>query len=712
MGVESLLRPKSIAIVGASDNVGPGFNAWNALQYVGYQGEVYLVNPNKPELFGRRTYASLTDIPESIDAAFISVQAERVVEIARQAAAKQVGGLAILSSGFGEAGEGGAQAQRDLAEVAAQHGLAVCGPNCLGLLNFAGGTALFGTSLPEHVERGGVAAIVQSGSVGIALLNAARGLGLSYLITSGNEAVTTAADYLETIVEETCVRTIILFAEQIKKPQKFIATVRRARELGKPVIVLKSGRSEKSQAAVMAHTGAVAGSVEACDAALRAAGAIQVFSLDQLIETAVLVSKTPAPAKPGVGVLSLSGGEIALALDAAEQASVKLPAAAPVEVELTKLLPRFANIANPLDLTWAGLYDPEVARGCARVLGAHDEIGSLVLLQDAPRGLGPQQAGRYSRLLTAVAAGAKQVGLPLVAVSNLSGEIHPDLAGAAQEAGVAYLRGTEEGFRALGRYAEWAAGPVRTPALPNGDAARSSAGSKLARLSGQAPSEQEARDILAPYGIAGPVERLASTIDEAVAVAEAIGFPIVLKCLVEGIVHKTEAGLVAVGITSVDAVVASARRMLGRAEAGGRVLGLLLQEQIRPVAELFVGARIDRDFGPVVAVGAGGILVELYRDVAVRLAPLDEAGALEALGSTRAAKLLDGFRGSPQGDARAAARAISAVSRFAADFASSISEVEVNPLAVLAEGHGCKALDCALVMARAIVADASSSPRG
>ena len=268
-------------------------------------------------------------------------------------------------------------------------------------------------------------------------------------------------------------------------------------------------------------------------------------------------------------MLSLSGGEIALALDAAEQASVKLPAAAPVEVELTKLLPRFANIANPLDLTWAGLYDPEVARGCARVLGAHDEIGSLVLLQDAPRGLGPQQAGRYSRLLTAVAAGAKQVGLPLVAVSNLSGEIYPDLAGAAQEAGVAYLRGTEEGFRALGRYAEWAAGPVRTPALPNGDAARSSAGSKLARLSGQAPSEQEARDILAPYGIAGPVERLASTIDEAVAAAEAIGFPIVLKCLVEGIVHKTEAGLVAVGITSVDAVVASARRHAG-AGAGGR----------------------------------------------------------------------------------------------------------------------------------------------
>ena len=201
-----------------------------------------------------------------------------MLEIVRQAAAKRAGGLAILSSGFGEAGEEGARAQRDLVALAEEHDLAVCGPNCLGLLNFSGSSALFGTSLPDHVERGKVAAIVQSGSIGIALLNAARGLGLSYLITSGNEAVTTAADYLDAILDEKDVATVILFAEQIKKPQKFIATVRRARE------PWQAGHRpqerplrEGCSAAVMAHTGAVAGSVEACDAALRAAGAIQVI---------------------------------------------------------------------------------------------------------------------------------------------------------------------------------------------------------------------------------------------------------------------------------------------------------------------------------------------------------------------------------------------------------------------------------------------------
>src|SRR3954470_22413808 len=461
MGVESLLRPKSIAIVGASDNVGPGFNAWNALQYVGYSGEVHLVNPNKPELFGRPTYPSLAEIPGAVDAAFVSVQAERVIEIARQAIAKEVGALAILSSGFGEAGETGAQAQAELARLADENGLAVCGPNCLGLLNFSGSAALFGTSLPERVERGGVAAIVQSGSIGIALLNAARGLGLSYLITSGNEAVTAAADYLEVIVREDAVETIIIFAEQIKKPQKFITEVRRARERGKPVIVLKSGRSKQGQAAVMAHTGAVAGSVEAADAALSAAGAIEVGSLDELIETAVLVSGLRRrPRKAGLRVVSLWGGEIALALDAAEQVGVELPSAGPVEDGLKRLLPPFAHIANPLDLTWAGLYDPEVARACARTLGGHEEVGTLVLLQDAPKGLGPQQAGRYARLLAAVAAGAGDADVPLVAVSNLAGEIHPELAEAARVAEAPYLRGTQEGFSALGRYARWATRPM------------------------------------------------------------------------------------------------------------------------------------------------------------------------------------------------------------------------------------------------------------
>ncbi len=369
MAIRSLLNPRSIAIVGASDRIGPGFNAWKALEHVGYAGRVYLVNPNKPELLGQKTYPSLRDIDGEVDAAFVAVKAESVLEMAAQAVEKRAGALAILSSGFGDAGEAGMQLQRELARLAEKHDLAVCGPNCLGLLNFAASSALFGTSLPDSVKRGGIAAVLQSGSIGIALLNSGRGLGLSHLVTSGNEAVTATADYLEAFVDDPAVSTVIVFAEQIRKPRKFIAVAERAAAKGKPVIVLKSGRSERGRAAVMAHTGAVAGSVEACDAALRAAGVLQVFTLDELIETAALVSQIRAkPTVRKIAALSLSGGEIALAVDAAEENGVAFAALGEAEARIKKLLPEFAHLSNPLDLTWAGLYDPSVAEGCARAL--------------------------------------------------------------------------------------------------------------------------------------------------------------------------------------------------------------------------------------------------------------------------------------------------------------------------------------------------------
>jgi acetate---CoA ligase (ADP-forming) len=700
MGIEQLLRPRSVAIVGASDNVGPGFNAWNALQYVDFKGEIYLVNPNKPQLFGKRCYKSLADIPGPIDGVFVSVQADRVLGIAREAAAKGVGGLAILSSGFGEAGEAGMLAQTELVELAEHEGIAVCGPNCLGFLNFAHGAALFGTSLPETVQRGKVAAVVQSGSVGIALLNAARGLGLSYLITSGNEAVTTTADYLEALIDDAEVRIVIVFSEQIKRPKKFLAMLDRARDLGKPVIVLKCGRSALSRAAVMAHTGAVAGSAEAWEAALHAAGAMQVDSLDELVETAVLAAGIRSVSgRRGLGVLSLSGGEIALVLDVVERTGIELPLSEAASRALADLLPRFANISNPLDLTWAGLYDPEIARKCACALAEQSEVGMLVLVQDAPAGLGDQQAGRYSRLLASVARGAREVGKPLVAISNLSGEIHPELRKAAAAAQVPYLRGTPEGFSAVAKHLRRAE-PVRV----HGPISRSyDMDAARARMRGaggmtRVLNERDARGVLAAYGVAGPRERLVATEQQASSAAGEIGFPVALKCLVPGIVHKSDAGFVEIGLRSANEVATSAARMLAAARSmSSENVQLLIQRQVAPVVELLVGGRIDREVGPLIVVGGGGVLVELYRDIVVRTAPISEEGAMNAIRSTRAGRLIDGFRSRPRGDMTAVARVVSAVSCFVADFADEIVEVEINPLAVLPEGEGCIALDCVIL---------------
>jgi len=683
--LEKLLNPRSIAIVGASDKIGPGFNAWNALKHVGFGGKVYLVNPSKPELLGQKAYPSLNEIDGDVDAVFVAVKAESVLEVAKQAVAKKAGGLAILSSGFGDAGGDGLVLQESLSSFCEEKGISVCGPNCLGLLNFAGKTALFGTSLPDAVKQGGIAAVVQSGSIGIALLNSARGLGLSHMITSGNEAVTATADFLEALIADPAVRAVIVFAEQIRKPQKFMAMVRKAADAGKPVIVLKSGRSERGKAAVMAHTGAVAGSVEACDAALAASGAIQVFTLDELIETAFLVSELKTrPTSRSIGALSLSGGEIALALDAAEENGITFAPLGAAEAKIKPLMPEFSHLSNPLDLTWVGLYDPKVAEACAKAMGEEADVGALVLAQDAPTGLGAQQAARYATLLAAVARGAGAAGKPLIALTNLSDEPHPELARVARESGVPYLRGTREGFAAIGRYAQWATRKSFAPVVLNSK----EKGAAGKRLKPNLP-EHEARLVLASYGIAGPQERFVGTAAEAAQAAAAIGFPVVLKGMVPGMIHKSDAGMVKLRLSSADEVLEAAQKMSAP--------GYLVQKMMSPVAEILVGARVDPDFGPLIVVGAGGINVELYKDVAVRIAPIAEAEALEALAATRISRVLEGWRGKPAGDRRAAAKAIAALSRFIADFADEVQEVEINPLAVFEEGKGCLALDAVIV---------------
>ncbi len=693
MGVDSLLNPRSIAIVGASEKVGPGYNAFKALEYVGFTGRIDLVNPRSPELFGRRTFASLEEIPDQIDAVFVAVAADAVLNIARAADKKGVGALAILSSGFGETEEG-LTAQHELSAICAASGIAVCGPNCLGLINFRGNAALFGTSLPDTVKRGGIAAIVQSGSVGIALLNSARGLGLSYLITTGNEAVTAAADYIDAVIDDPAVNTILVFAEQIKKPTAFVQALRRARIAGKPVIVFKSGRSQSGKGAVMAHTGAIAGSDEACDAALAAAGAIQVHSLDDLIETALLASTIGLkPRSRQLGGLSLSGGEIALVLDAAEDLGVTFAPLGAAKHTVKQLMPPFAHLSNPLDLTWAGLYDPTIAQRCAEAIASQDDVGALILLQDAPSGLGSQQAGRYARLLEAVGKGAAAADTPLVALSNVSDQPHSLLQETADRLAVPYLRGTRVGLGAVANYVKWSTAPLPSPVPSRPITAR------LDSLpQGRLAAEHEARETLKEYGIAGPPERFVGSAEEAVAAAEAIGFPVVLKGIVENVIHKSDSGLVKVGLNSTEDVQREVAQMLRAADRlDGKLLGFLVQRKLSSVCEMFVGARVDPDFGPLVAVGAGGIQVELYKDIAVSIAPLDIDGALQAIARTQVAKLLAGFRGAPAADIDAVARTVSAVSRFIAEHASHISEVEINPLAVMEGNKGCVALDCVIL---------------
>jgi len=329
-----------------------------------------------------------------------------------------------------------------------------------------------------------------------------------------------------------------------------------------------------------------------------------------------------------------------------------------------------------------------VAEACAKAMGELPEVGALVLAQDAPTGLGEQQAARYATLLGAVARGAEAAGKPLVALTNLSDEPHPELARVAREHSVPYLRGTREGLNAIARYARWSTRPPK-PAPVSSKTAKAVAQRQMVYYAGRTPAEHEARKVLACYGIAGPKETLVATAGQAANAAMEMGFPVVLKGIVPGVIHKSDAGLVKLRLTSPEAVNAAAKEMKARA--------YLVQKMEFPVAEIFVGARVDPEFGPLIVVGAGGINVELYKDVAVRIAPISEDEALAALAATKISRVLDGWRGAPPGDKKAAAKGIAAMSRFIADFQDEIQEVEINPFAVFAEGKGCLALDAVIV---------------
>jgi acyl-CoA synthetase (NDP forming) len=367
------------------------------------------------------------------------------------------------------------------------------------------------------------------------------------------------------------------------------------------------------------------------------------------------------------------------------------------------LLPPHSHIANPLDLTWAGLYDATIARRCVKALGEQTDVGLIILLQDAPRGLGEQQATRYGTLLAAVADGALDAGVPAVAVSNLCSDIHPDYAQTAAEKSVVSLRGTSEGIGAVARYLRWqAAPPVAEPLTvsPAGGSARSRAAEALAAASPDAVlDEAEAKAVLAAYGFPALPERIALSSEDTKAALQELGGPVVIKALVPGIAHKSEHGLVRLNIQSAQEAEDAARALIekGRSLTQEGQVRLIVQPMVSPVAELLVGAWVDPEFGPVVVAGMGGIYVELFKDVAVRLTPVSLSVAEEMLRATRVAQLLDGWRGRPKGDIAAASEIICRLSHLITDLENEVREIEINPLAVLPVGDGCVPLDCLLV---------------
>ena len=446
-----LLAPRSVAVIGASAQGGRATGAVRNLQELGFTGQIYPVNPKYDQVLGLPCYPSLAAIPGLVDLVCIGIPSEHVHAVLEEAHAKSVRGAVVFASGYGEAGEAGVARQRELQAFAARTGMLICGPNCLGVLNFTGRSCGYSSITAASVATGGIGLVSQSGTIVVAMVRSARGFGFSHMVSSGNECVLDSADYLDYLVDDPSTRVLVSYLEGIGDPAKFLDVADRAFAARKPLIVVKSGRSDDGSAASAAHTGALAGSYKVQSAIFRQKGIVHCDDLDEMTEAMEMFSFARAPSGTGIGVIGISGGENALVMDQAAAIGLPVPKLSETgRARLAKLLPWFARPENPIDPTGAALGDAETYVACIEVLAAEPDIGVVVVSQDSPAAYDVAVA-KY------VVEAAKRTGKCIVYCNNFSGRATPEILAMLRAAGVPYLQGLREGLKAVKAFIDYAA---------------------------------------------------------------------------------------------------------------------------------------------------------------------------------------------------------------------------------------------------------------
>ena len=709
-----LFAPRSIAVVGASGKGGIAATIRANIRAIGSDTRCHFVNPRYDELHGQPCYPSIAELPEVPDIVVVALNPLRAASVVADAAAAGVPAVIVPGGGVVEGGEAAARMQREVREIALSHGIALLGPNCMGLFDLTTNSATYIGDVNPWLPHGGVTGIAQSGSVTDAFIHAGTRIGFSRVIGCGSEVVLDVCDFLAYAIDDDETHSIMLFVEGFKRPERFLALADRALELGKAVMAVKVGRSSQAQAAAVAHSGSLAGEARATEAALRAAGVILCDDLDALLETAELVAGCRRLGR-GVGrgrsgVVTVSTGEASLIADLAPRTGIDLPdVPAATRDRLLEALPTLGYIGNPLD-PW-GATDTATAYEAAFTAfaesGAYDVLAAVY---DFPyRSLPSEVETALEIIAPLVRATADRPDLMPVFVSLTSGEPTPEIADALRGAGgVPLLRGTVEAFTAIAAVARWEAardrrraGRARRAEWPSIAAERTFVGHDIvidpaSPIASRVSPERESLERVARMGIPTVRAELVATADDAAAAASRIGFPAIVKVDAAGLAHKSDVGAVRLGLPDPDAVRAAARDLLALTlPAGARRRGLVVAAEMAGI-ELIVGARRDPSFGPVVLVGLGGVLAEAIDDVAVRLAPLDAEEASSMLDELRGRAVLAGVRGRPGIDRAAIVAAIVALGA-AMVTEPTLLEVDLNP--VISGPSGTAAVDALVVEA-------------
>ena len=667
-----------------------------SLDRIGFPGQVYPVNPKYETLFGRPCYPSIADLPEAVDLLAVCVNHARVLEHMRSAARRGVRAAIIFDGGFAERGDEGRRRQDELVGICREAGIALCGPNCMGVVSPHARSSVYIQTLADPaLLAGNVGLISQSGSICIGLLADCRRFGWSHVISSGNEAVLPAVDYLEFLIDDPATRVIALFLETVREPERFVAALDRAADRGKPVVVLKVGRSERARRAITSHTGGLAGEARVFSAVLRAHRAIEVGELDEMVEVLACCQGPRWPTGRRLAVMTASGGQAELILDLATAAGLHLPPLSDAaRGAMQRSIGTVTGDGNPLDAWGNGDYATNFPRAIS-LLGADPGYDVVTFCSDSfddqPFGT-PERLMAYARLL---AEGAAASPKPFYYMTTRSGIFRRDVLAFLRERGIAVIGGTRQGLGAIDRLARW----TESPGAPRPGSGRAG---RLARLLAGGPRptihEHDAKRVLAEAGLPVVGERLVTGLPEARAAAAALGYPVVLKAVSDDIPHRSELGLVAVGLSDERDLTGAWERMSRRLDETGKrgvIAGFLVQEMAHDGLEVFAGVNTDPDWGPVLAFGAGGVLVEALGDVALRPLPLRDGDAEAMIAETRAGALLAGYRGRPPGDLAALARCLTALADFAWAERHHLAEIDVNPIVVSA--RGCAVVDALIV---------------
>jgi acyl-CoA synthetase (NDP forming) len=677
----ALLNPRRIALIGGSSD--PKRLTARAQVYLrkhGFTGDLFPINPSAETILGERAYPRLADVPGDIDLAYLLLGTQHVEGQIAAVAEKRIPVAAILADGFAEAGDEGRALQERLLATAKAAGVRLLGPNSMGLINLNARTACSVNAAleAESLPAGRIALVSQSGSMMGAIMarGAPRGMGFSHLIGTGNEADLTASEIAGMLVEDPDVDAVLLFLEAIRAPEKLAAAARRAHALGKPIIAFKLGRSSFGAELAGSHTGALAGSDAAADAFFRANGIARVTMIEALLEApALFIGRKPlANPRRTISVMTTTGGGGAMAVDALGVVGIETcpPDATAVAGLEAAGLPHHGRM---IDVTLAGTRADKVE---AALTALSADAGSDMVLSVVGSSAQFRPHDAVAGITGAVKTG---LGKPIAAFLVPQADASLRLLG---EAGIPAFRTPESCADVIRAFFDWRA--------PRSEAAAPA----ISHTIPAQPDEADARRLFAAFGLDSPF----AVMEAPDAVPDGLRYPVALKILSPDLAHKTEVGGVALNIPDPAALTAEATAMLSRVRArarAARITGFLVQPMMKGLAEAIIGFRRDPEAGPVILVGAGGIMAELHRDTALRLAPVDEAEARAMIAEVKGLKPLAGWRGLPKGDLDALAKAVVAASRLAAQ--PGVAEAEINPLIIHAEGQGVTVADAWVVPA-------------